>query len=154
MSKSRLQIAAVTRLLQLIGLCLALSHGTAQADTKDILATKGRGQDWPFFCRVNDEQSFRVVDNGAGGYTMTMYYRGHYDGEMPVYLGPSDDETHWVVYGREHLGPFRDRQVLALINKHADDSSHADVRTTRRNAETSFELQPIACGSHEQRLSR
>jgi hypothetical protein len=128
---------------------LALAAAACSPLAAHAAEIEGRGQDFPFFCRMDEERSFRVVDDADSdsGFTLVMYDYGQYDGEMPVGISLSDDGHHWVIYGREHLGPFRDRQILAYINKSADDGSHADVRTTLRNVDPVFELQPIACGA-------
>jgi len=109
------------------------------------------GEDWPFFCRLDTEgmQMFNVVDdvNSPTGHTLIMYLYGEYDGSMAADVRLSDDNKYYVIHGREHLGPFRDRQLLAFINRYTDEASHADVRMTRRNRDADFYLQPVACGA-------
>lgn len=134
-------------------LTLALLLSTAIPFAHDR-AEAGGGEDFPFFCRLDNEpdlHSFKVVSDlrMSTGYAMMLIRNGQVDGYFPVYVQDSDDGKWWVVWGSQYRYTlFRDRHVLAYINKETGQSSHEDVKTSLRNTSgRDWSLKPMRCGA-------
>jgi hypothetical protein len=113
------------------------------------------GEDWPFFCSLNQQgaeggvDGLKLVtdDQSANGYGLELYSGTDLVGYIYPDVSDSDDKKFLIVYGETPYGIFnaRRRQIMAAVAKDGVSDSWGDVEITLAGVEAEFYQNPMSC---------
>ena len=106
------------------------------------------GEDFPFFCIMQDSQrSFQVRSDlkSPTGYSIILYRHRRFDGRVNAELTSTTDGKYWLVKG-DHVGGPVETHVMAYIGLVENRSSHGDIKVSRAKADgRGWDLKPLSC---------
>jgi hypothetical protein len=137
---------------QIITLCLGLVAlaGAARAEP----ATVRGGEDWPFFCTLNQGadggvDGLKLVSDSQSpnGYGLELYAGSDFVAYVIPDVNDSDDKKFLMIYGETPYGVFkaRSRQILAAVAKDGGPNSWGDVQITWAGQQAQFYQNPMNC---------
>jgi hypothetical protein len=132
-------------LLRLLPLALGIMTLAGAASER---ASAAGGQDFPFFCKLDDSGRMLKINrdwHSPTGFVMYVIDDGKVVNGMIADVQPSRDGRYMVVQGTE-TSVFKQTKVLAYVNAQREASSHAAIETTLRGVDPDFALQPAHCG--------
>lgn len=119
------------------------------------------GEDFPFFCRMDNERQetafiVRPDPKSETGYTLKLFRRWRLAARIPVEIRATDGGRYWVISGRarQKLNLLYDDRVLAYVASTSGFKSHGGVEVEWHRVDTEeWDLAPMTCG-HEVRHAR